>query len=112
MQTEDQKGDMFATAIKQTWKTVDEKEDSPFFKELNPEPLQRRRNIFVTGIQDLLSNAESRAAGMCRVAASLFSKASMYSLYCTKTDIDWRSRSLRSVFDILESLKCVTTKVI
>jgi len=66
----------------------------------------------VTGIQDLLSNAASSAAGMCRVAASLFSKASKYSLYCTRTDIDWRSRSLRSVFDILESLKCVTTKVI
>lgn len=68
--------------------------------------------MFVTGIQDLLSNADNNAFGILCLATSLLSKADKYSLYCTKTEIDWRSRSLRSALDIRGSLKWVTTKVI
>ena len=71
-----------------TWKRTDDEDDSPFFEKLKPEPLHNRRIMFVTGIQDLLSNACSKAFGILWVAASLLSKAAKYSLYCTRTDID------------------------
>lgn len=94
-----------------TWKSTDDEDDSPFFEEPKPEPLHNRRSMLVTGIQDLLSNADSNAFGILWVAASLLSKAAKYSLYWTRTDIDWRRRSLRSALAILGSLKWVTTKV-
>lgn len=90
----------------------DDDDDSPCFDEPNPDPLHKRKRMFVTGIQDLLSNADSNAFGILCFTASLLSNAAKYSLYCTKTEIDWRSRSLRSALDIRGSLKCVTTKVI
>lgn len=96
-----------------TWKMMDDDDDdSPCFDEPNPDPLHKRKRMFVTGIQDLLSNADSNAFGILCFTASLLSNAAKYSLYCTKTEIDWRSRSLRSALDIRGSLKCVTTKVI
>jgi hypothetical protein len=88
-----------------TWKRIDDEDDSPFFEKLKPEPLHNRRSMFVTGIQDLLSNADNKAFGNLWLAASLLSKIAKYSLYCTRTDIDWRRRSLRSALDILGSLK-------
>ena len=94
-----------------TWKITDDDDDSPCFEEPNPEPLHRRKRIFVTGIQDRLSNADNNAFGILCLAASLFSKAAKNSLYCTRTDIDWRRRSLKSALDILGSLKWVTTNV-
>lgn len=94
-----------------TWKITDDEDDSPFFEKLKPEPLHNRRSMVVTGIQDLLSNADNKAFESLWVAASLLSKVAKYSLYCTRTDIDWRRRSLRSALDILGSLKWVTTKV-
>lgn len=94
-----------------TWKITEDDEDSPCLEEPNPEPLHSRRRILVTGTQDRLSNADSNAFGIVCLAASLFSKAAKYSLYCTRTDIDWRRRSLKSALDILGSLKWVTTNV-
>ena len=63
------------------WKIIDDDEDSPCFEEPNPEPLHRRKRIFVTGIQDRLSNADNNAFGILCLATSLFSKAAKYSLY-------------------------------
>lgn len=94
-----------------TWNVTDDVEDSPCLDEPKPEPLHKRRSIFVTGIQDLLSNADNNALGKHCVAASFISKAARDSLYCTNTDIDWRRRSLSSALDILGSLKCVTIKL-
>jgi hypothetical protein len=95
-----------------TWKTIDDDDDdSPCFEEPKREPLHNRKRMLVTGIQDLLSNADNRAFGILCVAASLLSKAAKYSLYCTRTEIDWRRRSLRSALNILGSLKWETTKV-
>lgn len=88
-----------------TWNRTDDEDDSPVFEKLKPLPLHNRRRMFITGIQDLLSNADNKALGILWVAASLLSKAAKYSLYCTRTDIDWRRRSLRSALDILGSLK-------
>lgn len=64
-----------------TWKSADDEDDSPFFEEPKPEPLHNRRSMFVTGIQDRLSNANSKAFGILRVAASFLSKAAKCSLY-------------------------------
>lgn len=90
---------------------TDEDDDSPRFGKPKPEPLHNLRSILVTGIHDLLSKAANKAVGNLWVAASLHSKAAKNSLYCTKTEIDWRRRSLSSALKILGSLKWVTTKV-
>lgn len=94
-----------------TWKTTEEVDVSPCFEEPKPEPLHNLKRMLVTGIQDLLSNADNKAFGNFWVAARLVSKETKYSLYCTNADIDWRSRSFISALDILGSLKCVTTNV-
>lgn len=46
-----------------TWKRTDDEDDSPFFEKLKLEHLHNRRSVFITGIQDLLSNADSKAFG-------------------------------------------------
>lgn len=66
----------------------DDDDDSPCFEEPKPEPLHNRRRIFVTGIQDLLSNADNNAVGNLCITISLDSKAAKNSLYCTRTEID------------------------
>jgi len=68
-----------------TWYITDEEEDdSPRFDEPKPEPLHKRRSIFVTGVHDLLSKADSSALGILCIAASLHSNSDKNSLYCTK----------------------------
>lgn len=63
-------------------------EDSPFLEEANPEPLQSRKSMLLTGIHDLLSKADKSDLGILFIASRLFSKTSMNSLYCTRTEID------------------------
>ena len=71
-----------------TWKTTEEVDVSPCFEEPKPEPLHNLKRMLVTGIQDLLSNADNKAFGNLWVAARLVSKEIKYSLYCTNADID------------------------
>jgi hypothetical protein len=55
-------------ALKNTWKVADDC-DSAFLEEANPEPLQSRKSMFVTGIHDLLSKADKSDLGSPFIAS-------------------------------------------